>query len=84
MSADASEVGRVNIVIDELGPGWLRFRAVLASDFQREVELERFPGLIDRTLTDFFRKRPGLKVRATMPIVEDGFTVAVHVWFDPA
>lgn len=84
MNDDASEVGRVNIVIEELGPGWLKLHAVLASDFQREVELERLPGLIDRTLTDYFMKRPGLKIRATMPIVEDGLTVAAHVWYDPA
>lgn len=44
--------------------------------------MERIPGLIDRTLTDYLANRLPIKIRATLGIVDDGFTVAVHVWFD--
>lgn len=44
--------------------------------------MERIPGLIDRTLTDYLATRLPIKIRATLGIVDDGFTVAVHVWFD--
>ncbi len=84
MSIAPSEVGNVDIVVEELGPGWLKLHAVMATEFQREVELDRIPGLIDRTLTAYLLKRPGLRVRATLPLVEAGLTVAVHLWYDPA
>lgn len=75
------QVGRVNVVAEER-PGWLRLHAVFPTEFQRQVELERLPGLIDRTLTDYLTKNPTIRVRTVLPIVDDGFTVAVHVWFD--
>jgi len=33
-------------------------------------------------VTAWLKQTPSLKVRATLPIVANGNTVAVHVWFD--
>ena len=85
MSGNGSgpQVGRVIVRVEER-PGWIRVHAVFPTEFQRQVELERLPGLIDRTLTDYLTKHPAIRVRATLPILDDGFTVAVHVWYDPS
>ncbi|MEO6807572.1 MAG: hypothetical protein ABI353_00465 [Isosphaeraceae bacterium] len=77
------EVGRVEILVEER-PGWIRVHAVFPTEFQRQVELERLPGLIDRTLTDYLSKHTPIKVRAILPIHDDGFTIAVHLWYDLA
>jgi hypothetical protein len=72
------QVGRVTVLVEER-PGWIRVHAVFPTEFQRQVELERLPGLIDRTLTDYLTKHPPIKVRTILPILDDGFTIAVHV-----
>jgi len=76
------QAGMVTVVIEER-PGWIRVHGVFPTDFQREVEMERLPALIDRTLTDYLAKHPPIKVRSVLPILDDGFTIAVHLWFDP-
>jgi len=80
-SAGNPSVGRVEVVVEER-PGWVRVYAVFQSEFQRQVEFDRTPGLIDRTLTHWLQGRPGLHVRATLPILDGGTTVAVHLWYD--
>jgi hypothetical protein len=75
-------MGQVEVVVQIMGEGWLMVHAVLPTEFQRQVEFERQPNLIHRTLVDWLQKNPSVKVRSTLGIVEDGFTIAVHVWFD--
>lgn len=77
------EVGRVEILVEER-PGWIRVHAVFPTEFQRQVEFERLPSLIDRTLTDYLSKHIPIRVRAVLPILDDGFTIAVHLWYEPA
>ena len=83
MSEGAREpsVGRVEVVVEER-PGWVKVYAVFPSEFQRQVEFERTPALIDRTLTHWLQGHLGIHVRATLPILDGGFTVAVHLWYD--
>ena len=83
-----SEVGNgsmggegIQLVVEELRPDWVVIRAAL-SEFRKQVELERLPGLLDRTLTAWLQERPMLRVRSALGVVEDGFTVALHIWFD--
>jgi hypothetical protein len=40
--------------------------------------------IINRALTDWLKRTPGIRVRAVLPITHDGQTTAVHVWYDPA
>jgi hypothetical protein len=76
-----SEAGRVEISVEER-PGWIRVHAVFPTEFQRQVEFERLPGLIDRTLTDCLSNHSPIRVRAILPILDDGFTIGVHLWYD--
>jgi hypothetical protein len=71
----------IEVTVDEPKSGWAIIRDPL-SEFRKNVELERLPGLLDRTLTTWLVARPEVRVRATLPIVEEGFTTALHVWWD--
>ena len=73
----------IDVVVEELAEDWVMIHPVL-SEFRKEVELERLPGLINQTLVAWLRERPSLKVRSSLDVVEGGSTIAVHVWFDLA
>ncbi len=73
----------VEAVVEEIAKDWVMIRPAL-SEFRREVELERLPGLINRTLIAWLRSRPAARVRSTLAVVGGGSTVAVHVWLDPS
>ncbi|HJZ89265.1 MAG TPA: hypothetical protein VKE40_00235 [Gemmataceae bacterium] len=40
--------------------------------------------IVNRALTDWLKRTPGIRVRAVLPITQDGQTTAVHVWYDSA
>jgi hypothetical protein len=40
------------------------------------------PVFVSLTLEKWLKDNPTVRVRATLPIVKDGQTIAVHVWFD--
>lgn len=71
----------IEVVIDESRPGWAIIRAPL-SEFRKNVELERLPDLLDKSVTMWLAARPLAKVRAVLPIVEHGFTTTLHIWWD--
>jgi hypothetical protein len=73
--------GELRITVEELQPGWVAIRPEL-SDFRKLVKLERIPGLLEQTLIAWCRLHPEAKVRAGLGLVEDGFTIAIHVWLD--
>ncbi len=75
-------MGEVVVAVDEISDDWIMVHAVLPTEFQRQVEFERIPGLINRTLIDWLRNHPSVTVRSTLGIVEDGCTIAVHVWLN--
>jgi hypothetical protein len=62
----------------QLGDGWVIFRAGITP----MTETERVPTAISEVMAAWLKERPDLHVRATLPIVEEGNTIAVHVWFD--
>lgn len=37
---------------------------------------------LSHALTEWFRQRPHLHMRAVVPVVRDGSTVELHAWFD--
>ncbi len=71
----------IEVVVEKLAADWVMIHPVL-SDFRKEVELERLPGLLEQTLIAWLLKRPAAKVRSTLGVVEGGSTIALHVWFD--
>ena len=77
-------MGEVNIVVDVMGAGWVMIHAVMPTEFQRQVEFERIPHLINQTFVTWMRQNPGIGIFATQGIVEDGYTIALHVWFGAA
>ena len=38
--------------------------------------------LISKSITTWLEQHPEISVRSTLPIVKDGQTIAVHVWYD--
>jgi hypothetical protein len=40
------------------------------------------PLYLSKSVAAWQKQTPSLKVRAPLPIVRDGNTIAVHVWFD--
>ena len=68
----------VNTAVEriDLEPGYMVFRAT------KNVPMEARPRFIESAIMQWQKQNPGLKIRTTFPIVSEGNTVAVHVWFD--
>ena len=71
--SDKIEVDRVDVAA-----GWMFFEAKEGTD----PKPDKLPFAISRAIADTFRQTPTLTVRETLPIVSNGNTVAIHVWFD--
>jgi hypothetical protein len=68
--------GQTDFTIDaeQPGPGWLLFRV---------KDAEADPSLpIHLCLTAWLEQNRNVRVRAALPIVTGGMTVAVHLWYD--
>ncbi|MHB0956867.1 MAG: hypothetical protein ACYC0X_13095 [Pirellulaceae bacterium] len=61
----------------DLGTGWVCFQAG-----DNAPPPDRLPGYLSQTLCTWLQRNPKFVVRATLPIMVAGSTVAVHVWFD--
>jgi hypothetical protein len=70
--------GKIEIGIVPLAEGWIMFRAGITSG----TDLSRIPTLLNETLIGWLKDRPNVQIRTTLPIVQDGCTVAVHVWYN--
>lgn len=69
---------KVSIDMLEMGPGWVFFQAG-----KLPPPPEQLPYLLNRTLNSWLDANPSFVVRAALPIVADGMTVGIHVWYDP-
>jgi len=38
--------------------------------------------IVNRAFLDWMKKHPGIRIRAVLPIMQDGQTTALHVWYD--
>ena len=56
--------------------------AVFQADEKRPPEPDMLPGLLSKAFTSWVKQRPEITVKTTLPIVKDGQTVAIHVWYD--
>ena len=61
----------------DMAPGWAVF---VASGTPPQPE--DLPLYLSKAVSPWQKQTPTLKVRATLPIVANGNTIAVHVWFD--
>lgn len=74
--------GHVEVVVEKLGDGWVMISTAFPTEFQKLVEFERLPHLINETLVAWLGAHPGVRVRSSLGIVEDGYTIALHLWYD--
>jgi len=67
------------IVIDriDMREGWVCFMAA-----EQPSKPDEVPLYLSKTVAAWLKQTPSLTVRATLPIVRKGNTIAVHVWFD--
>ena len=57
---------------------WVEFRAGPTSG----MDAPRVPRLLNKMMIQWIMDHPNVLIGATLPIVEHGFTVAVHLWFE--
>jgi hypothetical protein len=71
--------GDTQFTIDriDLGTGWVCFQAG-----DKPPPPEELPGYLSQTLCTWLQRNPQFVVRAALPIMVAGNTVAIHVWFD--
>lgn len=62
----------------ELGDGWCIFTA----DPSDPPSPDLLPIALGQALSRWLRTSPEVRVRAVLPIVEDGNTTVLHVWYD--
>jgi hypothetical protein len=63
-----------------LGPGWVLFLASPSDP----PPAEELPFALSQAVEQWLKSQPGVRVRATLPIVSGGNTVGIHVWYDEA
>ena len=73
--ADAEQIHVDRI---DVGTGWLCFVPKPGTN----PRPDRLPYALSRAIEDTFKQTPTLTVRETLPIVSNGNTMAIHVWFD--
>ena len=61
----------------DMREGWVVFKAL-----EPPPAPEQLPLYLSKAVTAWLKQTPSLTVRATLPIVANGNTIAVHVWFD--
>jgi hypothetical protein len=62
----------------ELGTGWVCFQG----GEENPPAPEQLPVILNDAITDWLLRNPEFKVRTTLPVVVDGNTIAINVWFD--
>jgi hypothetical protein len=69
--------GGIDVGVVEMGQGWVQFRAGIGPS----TDFERVPGLLGETMVGWLGAHPGVRVRTALPIVQGGYTVAIHLWY---
>ena len=68
--------GKFEVHQQEMG-GWIR----VYTDAPESVPSD-LPIYLSHSLTEWFRRRPELRLRSIVPIARDGTTVELHAWYD--
>ena len=45
---------------------------------------EALPVMLARAMQQWLDENPQLVVQSTLPITQNGHTIAIHIWYDPA
>ena len=77
---DDTEIGTLQIVVD----GSVNSAVIrpAMTEFKKLAEINRLPTPLSETLANWTRNRPDYRVHTVFGIMEDGYTVAIHIWFD--
>jgi hypothetical protein len=70
--------GKIEVGVAKMGEGWVVFQPGITPTTDRR----QVPKALSEIMSGWLMQRANLHVRATLPIVEDGNTVAIHVWFE--
>jgi hypothetical protein len=70
--------GKIEVGVMALSDGWVVFQAGITPT----TDMRKAPTALNEIMSDWLKKRTNLHVRTTLPIVEDGNTVAVHLWIE--
>jgi hypothetical protein len=73
-----TESGQIVVDRVDVATGWMCFVAKPGTD----PPPDKLPYGLSRAVEDTFTRNSGLTVRTTLPIVSQGNTVAIQVWFD--
>ena len=68
---------RYEMVRRTLAPGWVYF-----TPGDPPPPPARVPAFLNLDLIQWLKENKQVKIRATLPMVENGNTVAIHVWYD--
>lgn len=61
-----------------LGPGWVIFAASKTDP----PPPEELPFALSQGLEQWLRSQPAIRIRSTLPIVRNGNTIGIHIWYD--
>lgn len=56
--------------------------AIFQADDKRPPVSDMLPKLLSESVANWVKQRPEIAVRATLPLVKDGQTIAVHLWYE--
>jgi hypothetical protein len=70
--------GKGVVLVSTQGPGW----AVVYPSPNDPPPPDQLPYHLSLSLEKWLKERPGVRVRTTLPIVKDGDTIGIHVWYD--
>jgi hypothetical protein len=73
---NGSSKGFTNVAL--MGPGWV----VIAASQSDPPPSDELPYALSQGLEQWLKSQPGIRIRSTLPIVKDGNTIGIHVWFD--
>ena len=61
-----------------------RGHVVLSADDDDPSSPEALPVMLETAMQQWLEENPELFVRSTLPIIQNGQTIAIHIWYDPA
>jgi hypothetical protein len=62
----------------EMGTGWVLF----VPNPDRPPPPEALPAVLHGSVAEWVRQNSIITVRDTLPVIQNGNTVGIHVWFD--
>ncbi|MCH2130278.1 MAG: hypothetical protein MK179_14125 [Pirellulaceae bacterium] len=58
--------------------------AIFYAEGESTPSAEELPQALGQALQSWMGDNPAVVVRSSLPIVQNGHTIAIHLWFDPA